>query len=346
MNQALQNFVGEPLRLRRFDLAWYRLSQFLHDRTNGGYDAVYMQLARFLRPKVRLPDLPKPQVDEVRDVVANLRRDGYMILPELLPARDVEEIKTFAFSTPGVGADFNKRIPISSDNIPEGEARFYWWMDELAAVPAVRRLITDGFYCAIAQEYLGCRPVLAHISLFLDRPFTGKYEPYAYHYDNEGPGLSEILLLPDGRRGRNGRSLLHGRLSGPHKAEAGRARGPLRGRATICAVRARQGSHRPRSGRHDSRRGYLRIPSRQQARARLPAFAADSSFPQLRCRRTRNCSVNSSARPLPAFIPVSRRSLVSCTRPPENSRRHAADCAGRFRTMTRVTHLLALKPDK
>jgi hypothetical protein len=195
MIQALQNFVGEPLRLRRFDLAWYRLSQLLHDRTNGGYDAVYMQLARILRPKVRLPELPKSRSDEVRDVVGNLRRDGYMILPELLPARDVEEIKAFAFSTPGVGSDFNKRVSISSDNIPEGEARFYWWMDELAAVPAVQRLITDGFYCAIAQEYLGCRPALAHISLFLDRPFAGKYEPYAYHYDNEGPGFLKFFYF-------------------------------------------------------------------------------------------------------------------------------------------------------
>lgn len=54
MMQAFQNFIGEPLRHRRFDLAWYRLSQLLHDRTNGGYDAVYMQLARVLRPKVGL----------------------------------------------------------------------------------------------------------------------------------------------------------------------------------------------------------------------------------------------------------------------------------------------------
>ena len=89
MIQALQNFVGEPLRYRRFDLAWYRLSQLLHDRTNGSYDAIYMKLARIFWPKVELPDLPKSQVDEVREVVGNLRRDGYMILPKLLPASDV-----------------------------------------------------------------------------------------------------------------------------------------------------------------------------------------------------------------------------------------------------------------
>jgi hypothetical protein len=55
MMQALQTFVGEPLRHRRFDLAWYRLSQLLHERTNGGFDAAYMSLARVLRPTSSWP---------------------------------------------------------------------------------------------------------------------------------------------------------------------------------------------------------------------------------------------------------------------------------------------------
>ena len=195
MIQALENFIGEPLRHRSFDLAWYRLSQLLHDRTNGSYDAVYMRLARIFRPKVSLPELPQAQMDEIKDVVAHLHRDGYLIFPKLLPAQDVEEIKNFAFSTPGMGRDLNERISISPDNIPEGEARYHWWMDELARVPAIQRLIAHGPYCAIAQEYLGCRPGLAHISLFLDRPFSGKYEAYAYHYDNEGPGFLKFFFF-------------------------------------------------------------------------------------------------------------------------------------------------------
>ena len=195
MMQALQAFVGEPLRHRSFNLAWYRLSQLLHDRTNGAYDAVYMRLARIFRPKVSLPELPQAQMDEIKDVVAHLRRDGYLIFPKLLSAHDVEEIKNFAFATPGIGHDLNERISISPDNIPEGQARYHWWMDELARVPAIQRLITHGPYCAIAQEYLGCRPGLAHISLFLDRPFTGKYEAYAYHYDNEGPGFLKFFFF-------------------------------------------------------------------------------------------------------------------------------------------------------
>ena len=160
MMRAFENFVGEPFRYRRFDLAWYRISQLLHDRTNGGFDSLYMSAARMLRPKVPLPVSPQMPAKETAAVVEQLRRDGYMILPERLSAEDIDEISNFAFSTPALGRDLGKGIPISRDNIPEGEPRYYWWMDQLAAVPAVQRIISEGPYCAIAQEYLGCRPII------------------------------------------------------------------------------------------------------------------------------------------------------------------------------------------
>jgi hypothetical protein len=195
MMQAFQVFVGEPLQHRRFDLAWYRLLQLLHVRTNGAIDAGYMKLARLLQPKVALPSSTQMNAQKIRDVVERLRREGYMILPDRLPMTDVEAITSFAFSTPAIGANLNNAIQISRDHIPEGEARYYWWMDQLAAVPAVQRLITEGPYCAIAQEYLGCRPILVHISLFLDRPYEGHYEPYSYHCDNEGPGFLKFFFF-------------------------------------------------------------------------------------------------------------------------------------------------------
>jgi hypothetical protein len=195
MMRALQNFVAEPLRHRRFDLAWYRMSQLLHDRTNGGFDAVYMNLAKKLRPKVPLPASSQMSGTEIAAVVEQLRREGYMILPLGLSIEEIEQISNFAFSTPAIGSDLGKAIPISRDDIPEGEPRYYWWMDHLAAVPAVQRIVVNGPYCAIAQEYLGCRPVLAHITLFLDRPFKGNYEAYSYHYDNEGPAFLKFFFF-------------------------------------------------------------------------------------------------------------------------------------------------------
>jgi len=154
-----------------------------------------MSAAKMLRPKVSLPVSPQLSEEEVETVVGRLRRDGYMILPIRLSAEDVAEITNFAFSAPAVGSDLGQRVPISRDNIPNGEPRYCWWMDQIAAVPAVQRIVAEGPYCAIAQEYLGCRPILAHLTLFLDRPFEGNYEPYNYHYDNEGPGFLKFFFF-------------------------------------------------------------------------------------------------------------------------------------------------------
>lgn len=195
---ALQTFVGEPIRHRRMDLAWYRISQLLHDRTNGAFDRGYMHLARLMRPKVPLPASPQLGPSDVSRVVERLRQDGYNILPKGLTAADVDAITDFAFTTPALSGDMNERVAITRGNIPTGAPRFSWWTHDLARLPAIQRLIADGPYCQIAQDYLGCRPTLVHISLFLDVPYEGKYGAYSYHYDNDGPGfLKYFIFLTD-----------------------------------------------------------------------------------------------------------------------------------------------------
>lgn len=192
---AFQYFAVEPLRSGNPGLAWFRIAQFLHDRSNGVFDTVYMTCARALRRTVALPDSPVMSSTEIAKTVATLHRDGYMILPFKLAAADVAEISNFAFSTSAFGRSTDEKFEIKSDAIPEGQPRYNWWMDQLAAVPAVQRMLTEGPYCGIAQDYLGCRPILSHISLFLDRPYVGKYEPYAYHYDNDGPGFLKFFFF-------------------------------------------------------------------------------------------------------------------------------------------------------
>jgi hypothetical protein len=124
-----------------------------------------------------------------------LRQDGYNILPKGLTAADIEAITNFAFTTPAFAGYLDKRVVLTRDAIPKGEPRFSWWMHDLVRVPAIQRLIADGPYCQIAQEYLGCRPTLAHISLFLDAPYEGNYGAYSYHYDNDGPAFLKFFIF-------------------------------------------------------------------------------------------------------------------------------------------------------
>jgi hypothetical protein len=193
--EAFESFVAEPVRRGRPALAIYRLSQFLHDRTNGKFDRVFMKIAPRLKPKQILPasvDLTAAERDEV---VSALRRDGYHILPFQLAEQDIAEIRSYAFSTPAFGNSLDKRHMVSPGNIPTGVTRFTWPMSELIRLPSVQRIVLTGPFCDIAQEYLGCRPVLAHVTMWLDAPSEERFEPYFYHYDNEGPGFLKFFLF-------------------------------------------------------------------------------------------------------------------------------------------------------
>src|ERR1700751_2953160 len=116
--EAFESVVAEPVRRGRTDLAIYRLTQFLHDRTNGKFDRIFMRIAPRLKPKQKLPasvDLTTVQRDEA---VSILRRDGYRILPFKLSDQDIAEIKSLAFSTAAFGNSLVKRCPVSPGNIP------------------------------------------------------------------------------------------------------------------------------------------------------------------------------------------------------------------------------------
>jgi hypothetical protein len=193
--EAFESFVAEPVRRGRADLAIYRLSQLLHDRTNGKSDRVFMKVASRLKPKQTLPESANLSKAERDEVVAALRRDGYRVLPFRLAERDIAEIRSFAFSTPAFGNSLTQRQSVSPGQIPPEIPRFTWPMGELAGLPAIKRIVLAGPYCEIAQEYLGCRPVLAHVSLWLDAPCKDRFEPYLYHYDNEGPGFLKFFFF-------------------------------------------------------------------------------------------------------------------------------------------------------
>ena len=194
MSRAIQTFIVEPIRLRRFGLAWYRLSQLLHDRTNGLFDLAYVRIAAWLRPKVALPK-PSGMTDaQIADTVAQLKNSGFAPLPLRLSLQEIEALRRFAYETPAHGTDYNGKIVLSAAHIPPGEPRYNWWMHELVRQPVVQRLLTEGPYCRIAQDYLGCRPTLAHVTLFLDQLHPVTYGPHTYHYDNEGPAFLKFFF--------------------------------------------------------------------------------------------------------------------------------------------------------
>jgi hypothetical protein len=132
--------------------------------------------------------------EQITAVAANLRRDGYCILPYRMAADDIATLTRFAFSTPAIGVDMQNDIRISADDIPCGEGRYVWWSHDLIQLPAVQRLLAEGPFCAIAQEYLQCRPILTSVMLWIDPQYRGPYGAHTYHHDNDGPGFLKFFI--------------------------------------------------------------------------------------------------------------------------------------------------------
>lgn len=194
MIKTLQHFFWDPIRARHFGLFLFRLSQLLHERTNGKFDAWYVRLAKVFRPSVELPPSQWLAKEEAAKAVVALKADGCYVLPKSLSVAELEEIRAFAFSTPAYGAHLDERIFIREDRIPTDRGRYYWPMHALVQVPAVRRLIEDSALHQIAQQYLGARPVLSHVTLWMDPAYQGDFDPHVYHYDNDGPAFLKFFF--------------------------------------------------------------------------------------------------------------------------------------------------------
>jgi hypothetical protein len=126
--------------------------------------------------------------------VATLKQRGWDILPWRLAPKDLAELRQFAFTTPAYAVHPDERIAVTEASMPSAKGRYMWRMSELIRVPAVQRLIADGALHRIAQDYLGCRPVLTSIALWIDPVSKATVDAHTYHYDNDGPSFLKFFI--------------------------------------------------------------------------------------------------------------------------------------------------------
>lgn len=222
--KAVQQFVIEPLRKRSSALFFLQLVQLLNDRTGGRYDPAIQSAFSKLRPKVPLPNSRLMDDSDIASCVSSLHSRGWNILRQRLPDADVAELRQFAFSTPAYADSPTGRIVITEYNIPYAHGRYMWRISDLIRVPAVQRLITEGAFARIAQDYIGCEPLLTSVTLWLDPVFDKVHAAHVYHYDNDGPTFLKFFIYLSDVEGDSGaHSFIQG--SHPHRKP------PLFGRA-------------------------------------------------------------------------------------------------------------------
>jgi hypothetical protein len=193
-SNALRQFVIEPARKRSSALFFLQLMQVLNDRAGGRYDTLIQRTVSPFKPKVTLPAPRLMNEQSIVSSVTAIKKRGWDILPYRLPAEDIAEIRHFAFTTPAYAIDPSERIAIKEDNIPQVHGRYSWLMTELLVVPAVHRLLADGTLHRLAQDYIGCTPLLTSVTLWLETASEAKVGSQTYHYDNDGPAFLKFFV--------------------------------------------------------------------------------------------------------------------------------------------------------
>jgi hypothetical protein len=194
MISAVRQFVIEPLRNKSSALFFLQLAQLVNDRMGGRYDEAIQRVLSLVKPKVKLPNSRFMHSSDIALCVSSLRVRGWNILDWKLAAADIAELRRFAFSTPAYADNPTERIVITESNIPHAHGRYMWFISDLIRVPAVQRLITDAGLAQIAQEYVGCEPILTSVTLWLDPVYAGTYAAHVYHYDNDGPSFVKFFI--------------------------------------------------------------------------------------------------------------------------------------------------------
>jgi len=194
MTAALRQFVIEPVRKKSGALFFLQMAQLINDRGGGRYDDLIQRGLSTLKPKISLPQSRLMDERAIDSSVTTLKQRGWDILPWRLRAEDLTELRQFAFTTPAYAVHPDERIAVTEVHIPREKGRYMWRMSELIRVPAVQRLVADGALHCIAQDYLGCRPILTNISLWIDAVSDGRVDAHHYHYDNDGPSFLKFFI--------------------------------------------------------------------------------------------------------------------------------------------------------
>ena len=193
---VLRQFVIEPIRKRSGALFLLQLSQLVTDRCGGRCDALIRRVLSTLKPEIPLPASCLMDQRAIAATVATLEQRGWAILSWRVPPEDLDELRRFAFATPAWASSPNERIAITETRIPNDSPRYCWRISELSRLPVVQRLIGDAAFNDIAQRYIGGRPLLANITMWLDPGRVGgeSYNAHAYHYDNDGPAFLKFFV--------------------------------------------------------------------------------------------------------------------------------------------------------
>lgn len=170
----------------------YASMRQLYCRTNGRLNDAMARLARLVRPGYALPQprgvLGHLDPAAVRQVAAEIRELGFHTFAQKLPPDACASLLEFATTAPCRPCPGPPGGPATVRYQRDGWIATKYAFDEerLLELPLVQRLISDPSILAVAQAYLGTRPVQDMVSMWWSTALTQEASSEAaqlYHFD-------------------------------------------------------------------------------------------------------------------------------------------------------------------
>lgn len=151
--------------------AAYLSMRRLFSKTNGRFNNIAAALETAFMPKYKFD----PQVtgilgtlsqDEIKQVSQAIRENGFYIFPRPLEQEKVDELIRFARTTPAVPRIAGNRTPVVYSSEQPVSPVYDFTAQSLFEAPVIQSLLTDPTALAVAQEYLGPRPMLDLVTMW------------------------------------------------------------------------------------------------------------------------------------------------------------------------------------
>lgn len=194
IGRFFQEMILDPLQKKSVSLFVFRFSQLMRDRTNGRYDRMVRQILRHLRGKSRLPDSALLASVAREKAIAELKRKGTALLDFNLSQTEIETLLQFLRSSPVFSDTVRDTMAAPDFSAILPRPRYTWYMRDVIGHPIIQRILLDSMFHDIAQEYLGSRPLLTNITIWLSPQCAESYDANFYHYDNDGPGFLKFFI--------------------------------------------------------------------------------------------------------------------------------------------------------
>ena len=146
----------------------YLAMRSLYFQTNGRlFDLVWF-FFRLAKPKTRLTPVQSGYFEafDTSQVAREIRRDGLMVFPEVLPKALCEELKKYALETPCNPRMKNSERSVLFDKNNLRSNIYDFDQDTLLKNTSLQKLVLDKGIYAIAQSYLGLDPVFHILSMW------------------------------------------------------------------------------------------------------------------------------------------------------------------------------------